>query len=437
MNCLRAPFVFPLLLALAAPVPGQTAVRLVQVPAVVRLPAAAGENLLLEVELDGEVDAVWLAAVADAEPRVPLQLAAARRYQVNLADARVAALLPAGSDQGQLFVFAQLREHTTQSAAIGWVRSAGTTGTPGVTCLARSSDGTTTVGSSWRRTWLDAARLQRIEVRGAAGAQDVVEARLGDVRVPLSRQAGGDGWVLDATQLGPERVAAHTVLEVEVRRGAAIDRCAFELVPERLALPQATASFVVKQRRTGEVPGSRGWLRLSIDDITLGRVLVRMSTATGDEVVAQRAVTEREAVEFALAGERYVLVVDALVNLLIGEDHAEFSVRAAAGYRADRILLLLQAVAASEHTFVREGRDYDGAAAHLFLQAKASGPAGRKLSLDQFVDDVASRSSKTGEAYRVRRGDGSEIPMQQWLREELGRIDARAGARDAAEPRRH
>jgi hypothetical protein len=416
------PSTFAALSLFAACIAAQADVRLTKVPDVVRLPAAAGSNLLLEVECSAPPTAIWLAVDATSRDRVPLQPAGERRYQANLADPRIAGLLPAGRDQGELFVFAQVGNAVTHSAAVGWARNSADEAA--ARCVVRQRNGTTAIAAADRRTWLDPQQIESLELQGAGARQATAVARIDDVEVPLVRRTDQGLWILDNDGALRERLLAAAALEIEFRRGAQSTLFPFDLVPGKLALPDGQAKFVVKQRHTAPVPGSRNWLTVHIDDITMGRTLLDVTDGNGTVVVPQQFVNERDFVELPLAGERHVLVVDKLVNLLIGDDHAEFLVRPAAGFVPDRIGQLLRAVAASKDTFLREGAEYTGPVAAQFLLARLGGPDGRQTTVDKFVDELASRSSRTGEPYHVRAADGTVTTMQEWLRAELKRLES-------------
>ena len=79
---------------------------------------------------------------------------------------------------------------------------------------------------------------------------------------------------------------------------------------------------------------------------------------------------------------------------------------------------LLAFVAASDCRFVRSGSEYDGKAARDHLARKLDVARPMLSTADQFVDHVATGSSMTGEAYKVRCGT-REITSQAWLRGEL------------------
>jgi hypothetical protein len=346
------------------------------------------------------------------------------RYQLNLGAPAVADLLPSGRDRGELFVFARFGKQHVISPAIAWSR-AQPTAAARLRCIVRHRDAATT-----RRvapdstTWIDLARLERLEIEGAAERQSTAVAHLDELDLPLVRQATNGTWTLDPTPSLRERLQASDNFEIELRRGSSTESFRFRCVPTQLDLAETDGKFVVPQRKRALLPGSRGWLEVRIDDITMGRVLFELVTATGDVVVASRLMHERDHVAFALGEQRYVIVVQQLVNILIGEDHAEFVVQPAAGFQADRIGLLLTAVRESKHTFLREGKEYSGGEAAAFLVAKLAAQRGDKPGVDDFVDRIASQSSRSGEPYEVRTAAGDVVTMRDWLRAELQRLDA-------------
>jgi hypothetical protein len=409
---------FVLLAALHA----QDNVRIVKVPDNLRLPATAGANLLLEVEASSTPDAIWLASDAAAQDRLALQDVGQRRFQANLADARLFDLLPAGRDQGSLYVFARFQNRTAQSPAIAWARATKDDGK--VRCLVRTHGKPTRTVEPGDRVWLDPATIERIDLQGAAARQAAAMVRLADVEVPLVHRAEDQLWVLDVDARMRERLMAAEAFEVELRLGPASTLFEFQCVPPRLALADPVTKFVVPQRKKRFVPGSRNWLEVRIDDITACHVLLELVAADGSIVVPEQLVHERDCFEFQLAGARYVLSVQKLVNLLIGDDYAELQVQAAATFHPDRIGQLLRVIEASTNTFVREGKDYEGQAAAQFLLAKLAVPRDKVIDVEEFIERFASQSSRTGEPYHVRDEDGGVVTMRDWLRAALQRIEA-------------
>lgn len=414
-----------LLLGGAVPALAQSGVRLTRVPERVVLPAAAGENLVLEVEAPAAAE-VWLARAADAADRVPLVATGGPTWQLNLADVRVLRLLAAGQDHGELFAFARCDGRTVASPAIGWARAAVTTK---LGCLLVFTDGSRRQLAAEGEPWLDPAALERIEVRGAGAPQARVIAHAEHVVLPLVRM--DDTFVLAMNDALRRDLARAGELGLEVQLGAAAQWLPFRIVPDRLAPEQP--EFVVQQRHDAVIPGSRGWLEVRLDDITMGQVLLSVVDATGHTVVGPRSVHERDHVVLPFAGGDSVLVIDRLVNLLIGDDYAQLRVVEAAKFRPDPFAIFLQRIGAAEGVrFVREGVEWDSHSAEQFLRARLAAQRDPQLTLAGFVE-LAGRSSRTGEPYHVKRPDGEVVEAAVWFREVAAAVerDAAAAAKGA------
>ena len=76
---------------------------------------------------------------------------------------------------------------------------------------------------------------------------------------------------------------------------------------------------------------------------------------------------------------------------------------------------LIQRIERSPCSFVRNGTAYDGAkaAAHLRNKVRA---AQRNLTVDEFVDHIASKSSLSGQPYLIRCVGAADETSGAWLR---------------------
>jgi hypothetical protein len=91
---------------------------------------------------------------------------------------------------------------------------------------------------------------------------------------------------------------------------------------------------------------------------------------------------------------------------------------------AARIERLIQYVDAQRQIkFVRNGATYTGQEAALFLRGKFSKMGEHVGSAAQFIEQIASRSSTSGEPYLIRFADGRTVTSAQFLERELKRID--------------
>jgi hypothetical protein len=73
--------------------------------------------------------------------------------------------------------------------------------------------------------------------------------------------------------------------------------------------------------------------------------------------------------------------------------------------------------------FVRNGSAYSPADAAKFLRGKFDKMGEHVNTAQQFIDEIASRSSTTGQAYQIRFADGRSVPAAQFLGDELKRMD--------------
>jgi Family of unknown function (DUF5329) len=78
-----------------------------------------------------------------------------------------------------------------------------------------------------------------------------------------------------------------------------------------------------------------------------------------------------------------------------------------------------------EVAFVRNGTPYPPGEAAQFLRAKFARMGEHVGSAVQFIEQIASRSSTTGQPYLIRFADGRTQPVAQFLGDELRRMDAR------------
>lgn len=91
-----------------------------------------------------------------------------------------------------------------------------------------------------------------------------------------------------------------------------------------------------------------------------------------------------------------------------------------------RIDFLIHSVAASKGlTFIRNGSDYDGAAAAKHLQMKIDYAGDRVKTAEEFVKVCASESSMTHRKYSIRLADGATTDAAVYFTGKLREFDAR------------
>lgn len=92
-----------------------------------------------------------------------------------------------------------------------------------------------------------------------------------------------------------------------------------------------------------------------------------------------------------------------------------------------KINFLLVEVEKSEAIFIRNGDEHPAKKAKEHLEHKMKmakrmfwffGPE-KKITVEEFIEKIASSSSTTGEIYRMRLKSGETIPTGEWLKKKL------------------
>ena len=110
-----------------------------------------------------------------------------------------------------------------------------------------------------------------------------------------------------------------------------------------------------------------------------------------------------------------------LVAALAG--HAQAAPSAVEAARIERLIQYVE----SQHQlkFIRNGTAYSCQEAAQFLRAKLDKMGEHVATAAQFIDQIGTRSSTSGEAYLIRFADGRTLTAAQFLGDELKRMDRR------------
>jgi len=89
----------------------------------------------------------------------------------------------------------------------------------------------------------------------------------------------------------------------------------------------------------------------------------------------------------------------------------------------ERINRLIEAVARRKDIrFVRNGKEYSSTQAADFLRGKLQWRIEKVATVQDFIEQVGTRSTASGEIYLVRLADGQTVPSSQFLTQELRRL---------------
>jgi len=90
-------------------------------------------------------------------------------------------------------------------------------------------------------------------------------------------------------------------------------------------------------------------------------------------------------------------------------------------HRVERLIQYVES--RTDCAFVRNGTAYTSHDAADFLRKKMDYMGDRVSTAQQFVDQIASRSSTSGEPYMIRHADGRMEHSAKFLSDELKRMD--------------
>lgn len=189
-------------------------------------------------------------------------------------------------------------------------------------------------------------------------------------------------------------------------------------------------SLRVKQRSTTEVPGAANELSLTADDITRGQVMVSLVRKRAP-LLGPISMTQGDEASFRFGEVNYRLRLTELNNSLVGEDFATFEISEGGANllsesrKIDELIKAVESLPGA--VFLRNGVEHSAgeAAKHLALKLEAAN--GAIKTAEQFIEQIASRSSTTGDAYQIRFDDGRTVNAGDYLREELARLNSSGG----------
>ena len=95
---------------------------------------------------------------------------------------------------------------------------------------------------------------------------------------------------------------------------------------------------------------------------------------------------------------------------------------------ATEIDFLIQSVANSQCTFVRNGKEHSGADARDHLQLKRKNGKRYYKDTEQFIDRIASKSSWTGKDYLIKCPGKDTVTAREWFTRVLAEFRATSAA---------
>ena len=89
---------------------------------------------------------------------------------------------------------------------------------------------------------------------------------------------------------------------------------------------------------------------------------------------------------------------------------------------------LLKAVENSDCTFIRNGSDHTPKEAAGHMRRKYDHFKKQIKTPEQFIEKCASKSELSGKAYSVKLPDGKVVKCEDWMNDQLKKIEASSGS---------
>ena len=190
-------------------------------------------------------------------------------------------------------------------------------------------------------------------------------------------------------------------------------------VANQLSLPKNGYKFQLVQRTQALIPSTDGNVTCSINDITKGQTEIVIKE--NENVLLAESIMEMEPINFKLNGHSYTITCTFMMNKLIGQDYAQFEL--VENIHPDQqvkdetkeIEALLKKIETSDIIFIRNGVEHNAKEAADHLRSKWEQTNGKIKTKKDFIEQLATKSSLTGELYLVQLKDGSKIKAEDWL----------------------
>ncbi len=203
--------------------------------------------------------------------------------------------------------------------------------------------------------------------------------------------------------------------------------------PPALQLPAQGLSFKLEQRYTRSITDKPTELRIEIGDITRGQTMI--TVWNGSEILLQESISDNQSFPFTWYNQRLSIACVQLDNDLLGPDYGYFKLTgdtnsskeasttiAASMSEKEKILRLVEIVAKSDIIFIRNGEEHTAQEAADHLRRKYNYAENEIQTVDQFIVNIASKSSSSNQPYQVKLKDGTIVNAEDWFRERIKEI---------------
>lgn len=185
--------------------------------------------------------------------------------------------------------------------------------------------------------------------------------------------------------------------------------------------------FELEQRHSITLDGYNKKLTVLIGDITRGKTIIVLET--DKSLILRHEITELETIPFSFDQKDYKLFCSRLQNNLIGSDFAYFTIFPSNEEEITlpeekdmvkkEIEVFIQFIRTSEVVFIRNGVEYEADQAADHLESKWRNSGVEFNTLEEFIEQIASKSSQTGRPYQIKFKDGTIMDAKEWMMQQI------------------
>ena len=191
-----------------------------------------------------------------------------------------------------------------------------------------------------------------------------------------------------------------------------------------LNIPSKGMEFKLFQRGEIEIPSDSNNVFCAIDDITKGQCI--LTVRAKNKILLEQSIHEEQIIDFQYGSASYRIECTTLFNRLIGQDYAYFLLKrnstdkkvASSTIESKKIEQFITKIEQSGIVFIRNETTYTSKEAADHLRSKWERSNGEIMTLNDFITQLATKSSVSGNPYQVKLPDGSIVNAADWYKEQ-------------------
>ncbi len=400
------------------------------IPEDLTFPVPAGKNIILTASITGGVaNNVWLAKTEESRDRLFLIPVEEGLYQINLADTAIMKIVKDNPDDTRFHIFAKIIDGNVLASIPILYYVEYRTHPEKILIKQKNKERVISpIRYIDNEEWLYPDEVISI----TAYYSDT------DIFYPLVATCGEKQWnfenipdtpnlLLKVTEEMKKEWRSSALLKIEYRKDDRLGTCwILKKTPDQLDFSASALYVKAKPDSRETIPGSGEYLWLNTSHIYGDEVHVQIGRWDDTIPLARLSLRERECANFEYRGKKYNLF---LQNIRFGNifqsEYLNFWISPVPCEEIKKIDLLLRLLRLSDATFIFEDQIDEEKAKDAVPRLESAfttkGPV--VTGAMEFIDQIASRSPRTGKDYMLKTSDGKLIKAREWFLQKLNTLE--------------